>query len=314
MTTRTRRRPWPALPSLAGAVALALAACTTTPVAPIPAPLPEALAWPAAAGQRAFLGLLGEENSGDSLEALTFEPGLRVTSVVPNSPAAAAGVVAGDLLLALDGHEVNDPTTLEALVQRAGAGASATLLVQRADTAFDVPLTLAGGAAPAAAPQARFLLDPQRSRAGWATAPDGVRLVSSAPDGPFPRAGLPPGTTLTALDGQPVVSDRELVRRLQALEAGDEVLVAARLPDGQAIEREVTLHEAPTRLTELGLPFLLHYQAGPDGAAAAFSLIDLWFFELFQYQRDGHERRWVLLELFGWDLFPFATGVGELGA
>jgi hypothetical protein len=41
-------------------------------------------------------------------------------------------------------------------------------------------------------------------------------------------------------------------------------------------------------------------------------VLDLWFFELWQYHRDGGERRWVLFELFGFDLIGFSTGVGEL--
>jgi S1-C subfamily serine protease len=281
-------------------------------VAPLPPPLPEALAWEAPAAQGAFLGIDGEENSGDSLDSLTFEPGVRVVRVVQNSPAAQVGVSGGDVVLEVDGHEVDDPGALEARIQAAGAGSEVELTVLRDDTVFGVAVTLAGSEGPAAAPEPRYRLDPSRSRAGWATVRDGVRLVTSAPDGPFLRDGVPTGSVVQALDDERVVSARQFIRRLQAMEPGSKARLRVRLPGGSVIERSVRLHEQPTRLTEFGVPVLLGWEAAADGSSADFSLIDLWFFQLFQYHRDRNERRWVLLELFGFDLIATSTGVGEL--
>lgn len=298
------------------AAALLLAACSTAPVGPLPPPLPAALAWPAGASESVFLGIDGEENSGDSLDALTFDPGVRVRAVVANSPAAQAGLTVGDVVLEVDGHEVDDPGALETLVQQHPAGHQLRLLVRRGDTAFDVQVSLAGAGGPRAAPEPRFLIDPARSRAGWATLPVGVRLVTSAPEGPFPEAGLPVGSVVLVLDDEPVLSARDLIRKLAVHEPGDDVRVTALLPDGQEVQRTVELFEMPTRITEFGLAgglfALLHWQAPPDGRSADFSLIDLWFIELFQYHRDLNERRWVVLELFGWEILPIATGEGEL--
>jgi S1-C subfamily serine protease len=266
----------------------------------------------APAAEGAFLGIDGEENSGDSLDALTFEPGVRVVRVVKNSPAAQAGVTGGDVVLELDGHEVDDPGALEARVQGAGAGSEVELTVLRDDTVFGVAITLTGDDGPAAAPDPRYRLDPSRSRAGWATVPGGVRLVTSAPDGPLLRADVPTGSVVQAIDDEPVVSARQLIRRLQAMEPGSKVRLRVRLPRGSVDEKTVRLHEQPTRITEFGVPILLGWEAAADGSSADFSLLDLWFFQLFQYHRDGNERHWVLLELFGWDLVPVSTGVGEL--
>lgn len=298
------------LPTACGLLLLTTA-CATEPTAPIPAPLPEAGAWTLADDQGAFLGVDAEEHLADSLEALAFAPGVRVRAVVPHSPAAAAGLAPGDVLLALDDRELDSPAGLEVLVRRAGPGARVALDVQRGDTLVRVETTLAGqgGGAPARF-EVAARLDPARSRAAWVTTPEGVRLVSRADDAP--AAVLPVGALVTALDGEPLVSARELIRRLEARDPGDEVLLTTTLPDGRREEVELELFQAPTRVTELGLPVLFGWEAEADGSRAAFSLLDLWFFELFQYQRDGAERRWVLLELFGFDLIPFATGLGEL--
>ena len=292
---------------------LLVAACRSAPIAPIPAPLPEALPWEAPMAEGAFLGLDTEENSGDSLDSLTFEPGVRVVSVANHSPAAAAGVRVGDVVLAVDGREIDDPGALDALIERAGAGSEVVLDVLRGDAVTEVRVVIAAPTGAASQPPRQaYLLDPTRSRAGWSTDRDGVRLVTTAPDGPFAEGDFPVGTVVLTIDGEGVASDRELIRRLQAMPAGRWVRVSARRPDGELIDEHVRLHAMPRRVTRWGVPILMGGTAEPDGSAATFSFIDIWFFQLFQYHRDRNERTWILLELFGWELFPFATGVGEL--
>jgi S1-C subfamily serine protease len=286
--------------------------CRTAPVATLPGPLPEAGDWNVAENGRAFLGLRGEENSGGSLEAMSFDPGVRVLRVIENSPAANAGLSSGDVILEAGGQAVDDPGSLDVLVQRTGAESELVLSVLRGDSVFAVTVALAAAGGSARRPQTLYILDPVRSRAGWTTTPDGVRLTESDEDGPFVRAGLPPGSLVQTLDGEPVLSARALVRALGQRDAGAEVSVQALLPDGSQIKVDVTLYELPRVITELGVPILFDYQAAADGSRTSASLLDLWFFQLFQYRRDGGERRWVLLELFGFDLFEYATGMGEL--
>ncbi|MFT7462701.1 MAG: hypothetical protein ACI9EF_001043 [Pseudohongiellaceae bacterium] len=290
-----------------------LTGCSTAPVASVPSPLPLAENWPVAEDSRPFLGVYGEENSGGSLGAMSFDPGVRVLRVVENSPAAAAGLTQGDVILEAGGQAVDDPDALEVLVQEHGVPAELTLSVLRGDTVFAVPVTLtSAGGGDASPARPLYILDPSRSRAGWTTTPSGVALASSHSDGPFLNAGFPLGSVVLTLDGEPVISARALVRTLSALEPGADVAVQAELPDGSVRQNDVTLYDVPRVLTEFGLPILFDYTASPDGQRGSASFIDLWFFQLYQYRRDGGERNWVILELFGFDLFEFATGLGEL--
>jgi S1-C subfamily serine protease len=47
---------------------------------------------------------------------VTAEQGAVIFGVVPGSPALKAGIQAGDVIVAWDGHEVDNPTTLSRLV------------------------------------------------------------------------------------------------------------------------------------------------------------------------------------------------------
>lgn len=290
-------------------VALLAAACSTTPVAPVPDPLPETLEWVAASGPSgAFLGLETRENDSGSLDALSFDPGVRVTRVVRNSPAAVAGVEEGDVLLALEGREVNDPGALEELLRRADPGVVAELRVQRGDTVFAVPVTLAGRAG-AAAGEARALwrVDPARTAAGWADGDGGAVLVSVAEGSPVQEAGFVCGDTVRAVDGEEVLSGRDLVRRLQAREEGATAFLSGVTADGEPFEREVTLLAAPTVVTGWSVPVLAHYSRDLDRDESEFALLDLWVISLFRYIREGGEREYRILRFITW-----STGVGEL--
>lgn len=289
--------------------ALLAAACTTAPLSPVPDPLPETLEWVAAHREPGvFLGLATRENDSGSLDALTFDPGVRVTEVVENSPAAIAGVEVGDVVLALDGAAVDDPGALEELLRRADPGAGAELRVQRGDTVFAVPVVLAGSATGAGA-EARVLwrLDPARTAAGWADGAGGAVLASAGEGSPVTAAGLEIGDVVQRLDGSPVLSGRDLVRRVQALEEGEAVRLAGTGADGEPFEREVRLLSAPTAVTGWSVPLLAHYSRDLERDESEFALVDLWVISLFRFLRDGDEREYRVLRFFTW-----RTGVGEL--
>ncbi len=312
-TRAGRRAPRPLRAAIAAALgAPLLAGCASSaPLGTIPEPLPESLAWAAEGQFGAFLGVKGEENDSGSLDAMFFDPGVRVTRVVENSPAALAGLRAGDVVLALDGEAVDDPAALDALVARRRGGEQVTLSVRRGDTVYDARIELAQTAGGAEV-EARWIVERGRSRASWSSGRGGVVLVAAADDSPFPQAGIPVGSVLTAVEGRPLLSDRQLVRLLSARAPGEQVEVQGLAPDGAPFERTVTLQEQPRRLTRFKLPLLFDYEASVDGARTRIGVLDLWFVQLFGYERNEAERTWVLLELFGWEPLRFSSGVGEL--
>ncbi len=289
-------------------VVLSTSACSTAVRYPVPEPLPEAQDFGAREAGGAFLGLVTRENDSGSLEELYFRPGVRVARVVENSPAEAAGVRPGDVVLDFGGAGVDDPGALDALVSRRSAGERVVLEIQREDTVFEVEVALSGrGAGLGEAAEVLYRLDPARTGAGWATAVAGVELVSLARESPIAAARIPLGSVVTALDGEPVRSDRELIRRVVELEPGTDVEFDFTTPEGDVRRASVELRGPITYVSGFSIPVLVHFARDIEVPSAHFELLDLWILSLFAYHRDGEERTWAFLRFF-----RFSTGVGEL--
>jgi membrane-associated protease RseP (regulator of RpoE activity) len=295
---------------------LACAGCTSVPSAPVPPPLPEYLVErsqaPNALNSGAFLGIHGSENDSGSLDDFFSDPGVRVDTVIENSPAAEAGIRPGDVLLRFENEVLEDPRSLDALVRAGTPGTQVQLEFRRGDAVLVSTVTLVESRGSSPAPEPQYLLENRRLRAGFMTGKGGVRLVSVANNSPLRRAGIEPGTLITSLDGKDLLSDRQLIRRLGTYDAGQSVTLTVQNADGQERTVTVALLSAPSRITKAGVPILFNYTSSLDGREQSFSLLDLWIFQLIHYQRDGSEKTWVMFELFGFDLISFGTGQGEL--
>lgn len=301
----------PFVRSAAALVVLLLGACTTAPIRPLPDPLPATLEWAQAqAEEGSFLGLTVRENDSGSLESLSFDPGVRVTAVAKGSPAAEAGMRIGDVLLELGGQPVHDPGELANLLAELEPGSPAEAQIQRGDSGFAVQLTPRAQGGGGAAPERLWRADPARTLAGWLGGQGGVVLVTTDPDGPFAKAGFEAGDVVRSIDGERVLSDLDLVQRLQAQPEGARVDVTyTRGAEGPEREARVQLATPNRRVTGVNLPILVNYSSDPEGTQTSFALLDLWLISLLRYERDGAEKRWSILRFF-----RFSTGIGELGS
>lgn len=70
------------------------------------------------------------------------ETGLMVLSVEPDGPAEKAGVLQGDILVAVDGRQVREVDDLHALLTSELTGAPATLRLVRSNQFLDLPVTI----------------------------------------------------------------------------------------------------------------------------------------------------------------------------
>jgi putative serine protease PepD len=76
-------------------------------------------------------------------QSITSQPGALVESVASGSPAAAAGLRAGDLITAINGSAIHGPSALIAAIASQNPGQSLTLAVRRGSSPLTDTVTLA---------------------------------------------------------------------------------------------------------------------------------------------------------------------------
>jgi len=113
--------------------------------------IPASIAWKAAATvlehgrlQRGYLGVAGQSVTLPENQR-TASPGghaVLVVGVTEGSPAAAAGVLVGDVLLALGSQTIESPEDLMDVLYRVEIGREASLRVLRGGAVVDVPITV----------------------------------------------------------------------------------------------------------------------------------------------------------------------------
>jgi hypothetical protein len=87
---------------------------------------------------------------GVSLGSAPGQPGALVVLADPGSPAAEAGIEPGDVITAVDGRTVDDPSQLQSDITGLRVGAHVVLAIQRFGGGLTIDVTL--GSRPAASP------------------------------------------------------------------------------------------------------------------------------------------------------------------
>lgn len=180
----------------------------------------------------AWIGVEGEGLTTDAAEraGLDRPTGMLVTGVSTGSPAQRAGLRAGDIVYAIDGKEVLDPSSLRYQVATQPVGDAVTLTIVRDGTATNLKMELA---APPELPARQLTqlpngnilagvsianLSPAVAQELGAGLPEqGVVVVAVPPQAPAARTGFPrPGDVVESVNGQKVSSVAEVTRALQA--------------------------------------------------------------------------------------------------
>jgi serine protease Do len=112
-----------------------------------PARTTRASPMPAGGRHPGFLGVQMQEMTPEMKDRLKVEAdaGVVVTEVVPDSPAAKAGLKRDDVITTIDGHGVKAPMDLHNAIQTAGAGKDVTLQVAHGKDKRTLKATLGEG-------------------------------------------------------------------------------------------------------------------------------------------------------------------------
>ncbi len=193
--------------------------------------------------QRGLLGItINELNSREAQErGLGMHRGAYVAEVSEDGAAAAAGIRQGDLITAINGQPIRNPSELLEVLGRKRPGDEVEVGYYRNGTKESTRATLQNIYGEASLVKreevtaidnlgARFeaITDAERERLGI---DGGVRVTGITRGKLFANAGIRDGFIITRIDNEPVTSPGELTRKLQNKQGG--VLFEGVYPNGR---------------------------------------------------------------------------------
>ena len=177
---------------------------------------------------------------GAQVELLDSSRVPTVTRVDPGSPAERVGLLAGDVVVALDESEFDDPREVGRRFREIEPGSSTSLQVRRYEGQVVLEIHRATPGYLGVAPRA---IDEELRAPHQLRADEGVLLLRIVPEGPAEEAGLLPEDILLSLGGRWVNQDN-LTFLLEQIGEGQEV-EAIILREGERHSINLTLRRHP---------------------------------------------------------------------
>jgi serine protease Do len=173
--------------------------------------------------------------------------GALVDSAQANSPAASAGLQAGDVITAVNGTPVKDARDLARNIAMLPPDSAVKLDIVRQGDAKTVSVTLASMPNEQQASATQDQTAPARGvpHLGLTIAPagdvqgagsQGVVVTAVEPDGPADQAGFQPGTVILDVGGKPVANVGDVVHALKQAQAQGRHEVLMRVKTGDATQ------------------------------------------------------------------------------
>lgn len=254
-------------------------------------------------------------NESDSLSNIEILPGVRVRGVSSSGAADSAGIQLGDIILSINGTLTNHPDVVETLQTQALQNQDYLFNVRRNTVVFEatvIPQVIDSNPAP----RELYRVDPIASRAAYSTemisiaeqAPmAAARVVEIFKKSPLDDAAIAVGDVILAVNNVPLNSAQDLVSRLNSeFDLGSTVTLS--VYNGRSIdEKRLTLWNPGRRVSAVSLGPLLRYQSSLTPDTNSLSVLDLWLFSLYSYNRVDEERSHSIL-----GLIKFSSDVGEL--
>jgi Do/DeqQ family serine protease len=179
---------------------------------------------------RPWLGASGQAVTPELAQGLGLKrpEGVLIKDVAPQSPAAAAGIAVGDVVLAVDGHEVDDPDGLRFRIATELPGAEVRLRVWRHGAEHDVRVAVVappetpprdparlGGRNPLSGAAVANLNPAYAEELGLDSTERGVIVTGLADGGIAEQLGIEPGDIIVSLNQRSVESVAQLRQLLE---------------------------------------------------------------------------------------------------
>jgi serine protease Do len=197
---------------------------------------------------RAYLGVGIQPVNAQLAEQLSVKPreGVAVTEVYSDTPAAIAGLKAGDVIVEYAGLKISSPQELQVAVERSKLDQPHVLKVVRDGKRMEIefipkeqPSKTGAGQGASETPQAESSqlkklgleisdLDASVAEQLGMRGVEGVVITAVRPGSPAGRAGLASGDVITQVDRQAVMSVADFTTAVQSSKADDGLLLLVR--------------------------------------------------------------------------------------
>jgi serine protease Do len=147
-----------------------------------------------------------------------------VTEVLPDSPAARAGLRSGDVILEVNGTKVNNPGDLARAIALAPLGRASRLTVWRDKQEHLLSVVLREAPGERQASRLGFEVQPVTAELAGQLglrAPEGVVVSSVEQDSEAAAAGLHQGDVLVELNREPIKSLADFERTTRTIKSGE---------------------------------------------------------------------------------------------
>jgi S1-C subfamily serine protease len=250
--------------------------------------------------------ILDTVNQGD------YEAGVLVQHVDQDNPAAEAGIKRGDIILAVEGQQVNTILEVMESIEGKSSGDVVTFTIQHCETTQEVALHLEerNGHVYLGLQPSRTIIFNLRP---FSRGPAPLQVDSPAfvithviSDSPADEAGLNPGDLIIAIDGESFQSEDDLAEIIHANQPGDEITIRIWSPMfGDPRQVVVTLGESPQEddLAYLGIEYI----AVPDFSEEATEGEGFFHFEI-----PGSQEENPPFPQMPMDIMPFMHDFPEL--
>lgn len=180
-------------------------------------------------------------------QRVELDAGVVIASVVPDGPAAEAGVQRGDVLLEVNGEVLQDAGDLARRLSSLAPGDEVELTVLHGDDQRKLSATLGdrdGDAYLGLVPCGASSLEREVE---VPIEPPGAVIVEIVPDGPADQAGLREGDIIVAVGGQELGAGNDLAAVIAEYEPGDQVTLEFERPGEGSRQVTVELGEHPDK-------------------------------------------------------------------
>ncbi|EIC23504.1 Do family serine endopeptidase [Thiorhodovibrio frisius] len=180
---------------------------------------------------------------------LSERQGVLVTEVLPEGPAAAAGLRDGDIILRVDGQVMQDYRDLTRLIASLDAGSQVQIALIRGGQGLTLPVTIGQMPTEPQLADSGLTNDGDQARLGVYLAPitpetrrelnlspgtAGVLVTDVEPNSPAARAGIRAGAVISMVGQQPVSTPEQAISMIRAAASQGRPSVLLRLEqDGQ---------------------------------------------------------------------------------